>query len=350
MKRLLLVGARKEAVKAAQKATYPFLIWNETFIPKRNSISAIIATKENSVIPAAKLRKKLNLPGIYPRTALLCRDKFLMKRLLQKQKIHVTPFSILSKKTPALWLEKTFGFPMVLKKRDSSGSRGQKIIRDRSRLQKSIQAGFLAEKWIQGKEYSVESFIQNKKILFRNITEYYLPTHINIMPAALSKTVRKKIDLLNAKVIRALKIHQGITHLECFMTQKGLVFGEIAIRPPGGYLMHLLKMTYGFDPWKALFDIELGKKVTFPKKNKKTTGSWVIHPGSGMVSRVRGLKTIKSLPQVRKISLRLKEGDTLKKRGSVGESYGKILLSTQTRKELLETISKIQNLLKITVS
>ena len=31
----------------------------------------------------------------------------------------------------------------------------------------------------------------------------------------------------------------------------GLLFGEIALRPPGGYIMNAMHHAYGFDPWAA---------------------------------------------------------------------------------------------------
>ena len=39
--------------------------------------------------------------------------------------------------------------------------------------------------------------------------------------------------------------------MEVFLGEEGPVFGEIAARPPGGYLMDLIPRAYGFDPWEV---------------------------------------------------------------------------------------------------
>jgi len=123
-----------------------------------------------------------------------------------------------------------------------------------------MQRRDIAEKWIKGKEFSVESFIRNGKIIFRNITEYYELYHLNIVPASLDRGTSKRIYKLNDEVIKKFGINQGMTHFECYLTKDGLIFGEIALRPPGGYLMDLIQTAYGFDPWIELLNIESGKK------------------------------------------------------------------------------------------
>lgn len=53
---------------------------------------------------------------------------------------------------------------------------------------------------------------------------------------------------MNHQVIKALNIKWGLTHLEYYGDRNGELFGEIALRPTGGYIMELIKCAYDFDP------------------------------------------------------------------------------------------------------
>src|SRR5690606_5219991 len=113
------------------------------------------------------------------------------------------------------------------------------------------------ESFINAPEGSIESFINNNEILFTNITEYYKKTQANLLPAPFSKDELQQIQNLNEDVISKLNIQWGMTHLEFYRHPNGLYFGEIALRPPGGHIMAILKTAYGFNAWEALLAVEL---------------------------------------------------------------------------------------------
>ena len=200
----------------------------------------------------------------------------------------------------------------------------------------------LAERLITGKEFSVESFIFNGKIIFKNITEYYDLYTINIVPAGLNPIQKKLIYKLNKEIIEKFKIEQGMTHLECYLTKEGFVFGEIALRPPGGYLMDLIKIAYHFDPWLALLSIESGKPFTMPQKPKNTAASWLIHPGAGKIKIIQGMQKVKKMKEVVDFKIKMKEGDVIHKRKGTSDEYGHFFVKAPNRKKILNTIKTIK--------
>jgi hypothetical protein len=183
--------------------------------------------------------------------------------------------------------------------------------------------------------------------MVRNITEYYEIGKVNFLPARLPQALIKAIDTLNQKVISEFKIKQGMTHLELFSTKEGLIFGEIAIRPPGGYIMELLSLSYGFNAWEAFLKMELNIPCQFPTKNQQYSAAWIIHPGAGKIAQVENWDLIKKLPEIKKASLHLKAGTITKARKGLGESYGKVIFTAGSRDELIDTLAKIKALLKI---
>ena len=57
--------------------------------------------------------------------------------------------------------------------------------------------------------------------------------------------LKSKILKINDEVIKKFGVDRGMTHAEFYLTDHGPVFGEIAIRPPGGYYMELIEKVYG---------------------------------------------------------------------------------------------------------
>ncbi|MBI2027488.1 MAG: ATP-grasp domain-containing protein [Deltaproteobacteria bacterium] len=371
---ILLVGYRREALRAALGLGYQVILWNDASIPKfqekkitkkilhpfqdirkvpsklipllkKYHIQFVSGVTEKSVLPAASVREFLGLPGPRFKVAKLCRDKTAMKTYAKKKKIRVTPFVVLKKNIPLKEIEKRLSYPVVLKKKALYGRRGLKIVKQPSQLKKALKSMHLAEKMIRGKEFSIESFIHQGKILFRNPTEYYELYTINFVPAFLSPKKLKALHDFNDDIIKKFGIRDGVTHLECYWTKDGILFGEIALRPPGGYIMNLIKIAYGFDPWKAFFEIEAGNKPHLSRRPKKVAASWIVHPGEGRVRKVVGLKHLQKIALDAKINL--KPGQIISKRMGTGENVGRILLESTSRKRLMKDINKIRENFRI---
>ena len=69
--------------------------------------------------------------------------------------------------------------------------------------------------------------------------------------------LRRKADALVDGVVHALGMRTGIVHLEFRVDAHGPVVMEVAVRTPGDYIMELLRMTYGFDPYSVAIALAL---------------------------------------------------------------------------------------------
>lgn len=372
---LLLVGYRTQAALAAKELGFNIILWDEKNPPskkrelfkkiftfplyekklskklvqqlKSEKIDIVSGVTEKSVIPSVLVRQALKLSGTSLKVANRCRDKIIMKTFAAKKNIKVTPFVPLQNNTDIKTLENKLSYPVVLKYKDLSGRRGLLIAKNRKKLQKMMKKRDLAERMIRGKEFSVESLIYNGKIIFKNITEYYDLYTINIVPAELTPKQKKLIYKLNKDIIQKFKIEQGMTHLECYLTQEGFVFGEIALRPPGGYLMDLIKMAYHFDPWLTLLSIEAGKPLKIPQKAKNIAASWLIHPGSGKIKTIQGVEEVKKMKEIVSFTIKIKKGDTIQKREGTSDECGHFFIKAANRKKTLNTIKSIKKKLHI---
>lgn len=381
MPSLLLVGARQEALAAAARlgctvyllsdkallrqhhrqsrtaaqvnysATPTVLLAEARRLTQGAKLDAVVATTERAVLPAAQLRRALGLGGNDLSTARLCRDKFEMKSHARAHGIKCADFLRVTARTTPKTLAKQLGIPLVLKPCDSSGARDARVVRLLSELGRLPPKGYVAESFVHGLEMSVESFVKDGKVLFANPTEYLLPLFANVVPAdALSKQMRAEVLSFNQRVIDAFGIRQGMTHLELFLTSDGPVFGEIAIRPPGGKLMQLLERAYGFDPWEALLRIELGKPVRLPRRARRYAGIWFVHPGAGRVERIHGTRAATRVPGVVEVNCRAQVGDDLRERLGSGETVGHIVAQGPNRRTVVDALERARRHLVLEVT
>jgi formate-dependent phosphoribosylglycinamide formyltransferase (GAR transformylase) len=374
---VLFLGFRKKALETALKMGFQVIFWVEKPISQlkcypiqhlilspfvqvdeelkativddiqKERVTAIVALTEASVVCAALLREKLNLPGHNLEISKRCNDKFLMKKFSEENGIPITPFEFLNAASEAKTLILELGLPVVIKQRNSSGGRYLALAHNEKDLEACIKPGWLAEKFIRGSEWSVESLVYEGEIIFQNITEYYRDREVNILPAGVSPEQTQRILAFNKQVIQSFGIQNGMTHLELFLCEEKIIFGEVAIRPPGGYIMDLLSIAYGFDMWEAFLKIAVGIVPDISQVPQSSAAVWVIHPGVGEVVEIAGFKNLQQLSNVRALSCKLKPGIECKTRIGSGENYGYILLEGKNRSEIIERLEELQSRISI---
>jgi len=297
--------------------------------------AAVVALAERTVLAAAHLRDRFGLAGNGPPVALRCADKVEMKRAMDAAGVPVCPWREVHRDTRARELVAALGLPLVLKPRRDSGGRGQRRFVAEAALEAELAAlqagggfdegyGWLAERWLEGIEMSVEAFLHQGELRFQSFTEYFVPRHANIVPAELDAGAERELRAFHARALAAAGVERGITHLELFRTAAGPVFGELAIRPPGGRIMTLLRRGWGFDPWEALLRLSLGEDLSFPQAPRCCAGVWILHPGSGTVAAIHGLDEARAVPNLRRIALKVGVGQRIPERLGTGQDVGSL--------------------------
>lgn len=349
---VLMIGHRRGLQLALEKLSIPYAIWSlkevknptkahklifrdypETklvlnrFLFDIPKVTHVIAGTEDAVFPASKIRIWLETRRNPLGIILRCTDKLAMKQYLQAKGIPMTPFvgGGEAQYRPDELFE-LLGAPVVTKPRKSSGSRGLKKVYHKEELAKEMNPEIILEKIIYGNEGSVESFIQDGKVLFSNVTEYYKLGHCNLLPSSYSESLKSQLLSLNLKVIQSLQIQWGMTHMEFYIDNDRVLFGEIALRPPGGYIMEALSSAYGQNFWEIFVKIELDIPVSRWPQASQYASSLIFHPGEGIVLDVQGENLLKKLASFKKCKLKVKAGDRIMRREGLGQDYGYAIL------------------------
>ncbi len=361
-KSVLFIGKRLEAIKTAvelgfethvlsfkkpkfKSKNYSEILFTGNYdVIKGMSFDAIIPLTEKSIPIAKNIFDQLNSKKPDVQKYSLCHDKYEMKLHAQKHRIPISDFMLIGEETTPDDLIAKLGFPIVLKHRDRSGSRGLTTAEFKSELSLA-QPNMLAEKYIEGKEYSVETLVKDGEIVFTNITDYFVHHTCNIVPANLSALEQSRLLKLNQEVTKAFGIMNGIAHAEYYLGKNQITFGEIAVRPPGGYIMKLIEQSYGFNPWEALLQIELGHVPTITKTPSAYSATWILHPGEGTLESEPDFSPLLTDPNLIDIQSGLKTGMIIKRREGSGEDFGRILLKSSDFAQLLSTIHKTRKCL-----
>jgi biotin carboxylase len=253
-----------------------------------------------------------------------------MKEYLSGYDIPMTAFMAESTTRSPAEAFARLGTPLVRKHRKASGGRGLEIIHREQDLVLRQDGRNILERYVSAPEASIESFVNDGRIHFVSTTRYLEKGLVNFVPSGLDGALLQAMLDLNRRVIEALKINWGITHLEVYLTDDGLLFGEIALRPPGGYIMNAMQHAYGFNPWAAMVAMELGEDFEFPGGVAAYIGAEIFHPGSGQVAAIRGEEQVRSHAATREFRLKVKAGDVINRRESVGEDVGHLLYGCKT--------------------
>ena len=375
--RVLVIGPRRELIEVLRSRGIPFAVWQEKagFVipdaghlvtaPFWNTASRlkqfiaesfdssrythVIAGSEAAVYPAAVARRTLGARLSLASTALRCRDKLAMKEYLSGYKVPMTAFMA---ETSACTSQEAFerlGSPLVRKRRKSSGGRGLEVIHREQDLVLRRDGRNILERYVSAPEASIESFVSGGQIQFVNTTRYLEKGHVNFVPSELDEALLDSMRTLNRRVIEALKINWGITHLEVYLVDGGLLFGEIALRPPGGYIMNAMQHAYAFNPWEAMVAIELGEDFDFPDSSVACCGVEIFHPGAGQVVAIRGDDVVRQHTATREFRLKIQIGDNISRRESAGQNIGYLVYSCKSAAMRLEVYRYFQEHFSIEV-
>lgn len=302
----------------------------------------VIASVESAVVAASHARRVLGARKSAHTVARSCHDKLIMKRKLRDAGVPVTDFLDLNRPEERDRTDE-LGTPLVVKDRVSSGSRGVEVFEDPAVPITELRTrDRMAERFITGDEMSVESFVHKGEILWTSTTRYWRPKHVNVVPAGLDAETQRKVLDLNRRAIEALSVRWGMTHLELFLSDEGLLVGEVALRPPGGYIMRCLELAYDFDPWAAFCSVELGEAPRLPRSPGRPTAAIVLHPGEGRVTRIDGLDEVRAHPAHVDSLLKVEVGTDIAARVGVGEDIGRVLLQAEDQQALDEAIRFVE--------
>ena len=327
-------------------------------VAHKYQIDAIVTTAtDKPLVMMARVAKELSLPFYSVETAQWSTDKFQMKERFELGGVPHAQGRLISK------AEETEGlvFPVIVKPRDNSGSRGVKLCRNQEELKASIDEALenskldsvLVEEFIEGPEFSIESLHHDGKsevIQFteKKTTEFPYNVELgHIQPANISDDNKQKIREIIAKIGKALNFVNCPSHTELKINERGIFVIETSPRLGGDYITSTLTpLSTGVNVEDELLKIALGEIINPSSNSVQYSGVHFFSFEEGrVIKHVPNEEFVKTWPHVVDFSFNLKEGQSVNRITSSLNRYGHLTLTAGNRDAIEEAFDKYEKVI-----
>ena len=262
--------------------------------------------------PLAFVRERLGIPGLTSAAAHNFRDKARMKDALRAAGVPVARHTLVTSREDALEFIADVGYPIVLKPPAGAGAIATQRIRDVASLDLML-ANFrataanpmLAEEFLRGTEYSLETVSLNGDAIWHSITRYS-PTPLDVvenpwmqwtvlLPREIDSPEFDDIRAIGATALTALGMGTGVSHCEWFRRDDGSVaISEIAARPPGANITTMISRANDIDFVAAWVRLMIDGTFEPPERRYAVGTAYLRGQGTGQVRSVEGLDAVQA--------------------------------------------------------
>ena len=327
-------------------------------VVEKYGIDAIVtAATDKPLVMMARIAEKYGFPFYSVETAQWSTDKFQMKERFVLGGVPHAQGKLISKAKEAEGLV----FPVIVKPRDNSGSRGVKLCRSKEELEASMNEALevskldtiLVEEFIEGPEYSIESLHhdgKNEVIQYteKKTTEFPYNVELgHIQPANISEDNKLKIRDIVEKIGKAFNFENCPSHTELKINERGIFVIETSPRLGGDYITSTLTpLSTGVNLEDELLKIALGEEINPTPKAIQYAGVrfFAFQEGS-VVKQIPNFDFVKGWPHVVDFSFTLKEGDKVNRITSSLNRYGQLVLQAGNRDAIEEAFDKYERVI-----
>lgn len=328
-------------------------------VVEKHKIDAIVTgATDKPLVMMARIAEKYGLKFISQDTAKWSTDKFLMKQKFQENNLPHAKGVIIEE------INDDLNYPLIIKPSDNSGSRGVVFCENKEALGTLFEEAkmhtrkpyLIAEEFIEGKEYSIESLHYNGKSEILQITEKIvtpLPYFIelgHVQPVEIDADTLKKLELLLDKAVKAFGFDNCGAHNEVKINNGEITLIEVSPRIGGDFISStLVKASTGINMEKALIQMALGEEPQLGKREDAASGIFFFFLKEGRIKSMNNVEEILNMDEIIQYEFNLKVGDVVPKIKTGVDRYGYFILKTENREKLIELKNKIFDSIKIEI-
>ena len=270
------------------------------------SIDRVLANWEPLVVLAARLRERWGMPGMSVDAVTGFRDKQLMKERVAAAGLRVPRSRRVRTESETRAAAEEFGYPLIVKPIAGAGSADTYKAETAKELDEILVkmrgvGEASCEEYIDGEEFTFDTVCVDGKPAYENVAQY-LPKPIEmrsvewVSPVIITVRDMKLAKIqggiaLGRKVLGALGMGTGFTHMEWFLTPKGeAVFGEIGCRPGGAHIVDQMNYTSDIDLFREWARVSCWGTFEADATRKYNAGIVFKRAfGQGRITRIEGL-------------------------------------------------------------
>lgn len=367
-------------VKIAESLSLSCFVETATQWHTEVNFDAVVTLSEMSVSSYAAICHALNLPGLSPMAAKICRNKFLMRQAHQTRHVPHPKFELVFTLDQALDAAQKIGFPVIIKPTLGAGSEHIYRIDVLEQMKMHFYAvleglqvhsfannepyledrgpnGILVEEFLNGHEHSLEAVIWDNEIILGAIGDRLseegltFDQDIYTMPTRLNEQQLEQIRQIVLAGAKAQGIQRSVIHPEIRFHNGKPYLVEIGARAGGGPLSHMSRFAYDHCPIKATLEIGLNQKPNC--SNLAATGGITVAIAlvceEGRINAITIPDDIEADEKILYFKLFVSKGDTIRRPPNGNELMGQIAATGRSVTEAFNIAMHYYQKIKISV-
>jgi biotin carboxylase len=336
--------------------------------------SAVIALSEYGTTFAARLAERYGLPGATFGAAQILRDKALLRQVSRAAGIANPESTRVESAADVLAFMRAGTGPIVLKPANRQASVGTQVIHDPADVEQAwlncmtqdegvfvpdrpMELRMLAERFVDGTEYSVEMLVRDGTELFTNVTDKQLypgprPVELaHVVPADIDDDLWALLREQTLRVIDAAGFADGIVHCEWIVADGVPHLVECAGRLAGDGIIELIENSYPVELKRAYVAVMKGESLPepLPTRAKAAAAARFLAIEPGVVADVRGVEAAEQAEGVVMCDVGIAPGDRFGGLRSSWDRVGDLVVKAGSPAEALRLAEAAAALIHIDV-
>ncbi|GGX38084.1 hypothetical protein GCM10007385_01070 [Tateyamaria omphalii] len=253
-------------------------------IHEASPFSGVLSLTQPFLDLACQLGRRWSLPHLNPKAVALLPDKTAMRLRLSEHDELSVPHRLCRNVEDILNFHASLGRPVIVKPAKGNGSIGVTFVDSENRAKQAmarIEAVgdmALAELWLGGREFSVETFSLNKRHHLFAITEKIVDKNFietgHLVPARLSTEEQARIWQQVQTFLDHVSLTDGPGHTEIKVDGSNVAVIESHNRFGGGQITKLMQLALGIDTTQVAAKWACGEGFA-PTPNTRTAAAAV---------------------------------------------------------------------------
>lgn len=326
----------------------------------------LTAATDFSVLTMSYIAQKMGLPGINYASAKLIKNKAKVRKCLFDAHADDTGYSYEIKSLEeAREVLPKIKFPIMMKPVDGSGSRGASKVERPEDFEKacefaisgSISHRAVAEPFVVGKEYGVESFVENGEfhvlaVMQKDMTQ---PPHYaelgHAIPSGLPVSVEERIKECVKKALIAMNVNHGSVNMDLLISDDYSVhIVDVGARMGGNLIgSHIIPMGTGVDYMGNMIKAAVGDKTDWnPLSNPEPVATKLLALQPGIVKGLPDFNKLENEYSV-KIEHHLHIGDTITPYRTNLDGCGYVVATSENVEDAISLAAKVKDVINTSI-
>ena len=298
------------------------------------NLDAVLAVDDSGVELAALLSERLGLPGNPAQAVRRVRDKLAFRQLLREREFLCSEFHHLPTGEDPRKLFPELKFPVVVKARRLSASRGVIRVDDFEELMRAVNwvraiqsradrdardLGLIMESFIPGSEYALEGSLERGELTTLALFDKPDPMDgphfeetLYITPSRLPEALQDCIHEEVARACRVAGLAAGPVHAEVRVNDQGVWILEVAARSIGGLCGRVLTRSLGMSLEELILrQVVAEEPLTIAGEGGAAGVMMIPIPRRGIYHGLEGLDAAQSVSGVTGVAITVEPGQII---------------------------------------